>query len=200
MKSKIKILIVDDEPAIVETLKYILSLDGFEVIQSHTGKDATETLGKCNPSIIILDIGLPDISGFEVCKEIRKISNVPIIFLTARAEEIDRILGLEMGGDDYITKPFSPREVLARVKAVLRRSVEDVDKINNYRQSETQIVNKTKNFDIDTEKLKVIYKNQYLELSRYEFRLLCILIKRPGKVFSREELMDRAWGISRDEP
>jgi two-component system, OmpR family, catabolic regulation response regulator CreB len=184
---KITILIVDDEPSIIETINYVLVSEGFEVLQSTTGRDALKILSENPPSLIILDVGLPDMTGFDVCKAIRKKSALPIIFLTARTEEVDRVLGLELGGDDYVSKPFSPRELLARVKAILRRSTEE--------QHEIKIAgsNPAKDYVIDIEKMKIFYKTNQLELSRYEFRILCLLIKRPGKVFSRDEIMNKVW-------
>ena len=136
--------------------------------------------------LIILDIGLPDISGFELCKQIRSQSTVPIIFLTARIEEIDRVVGLEIGGDDYVVKPFSPRELTARVKAVLRRTVQG----NHTEQAPTTVWN------VDGIRRQITYFGNALDLSRTEYELLYAFIRSPGRVFTRDQLMDAVW----DEP
>jgi two-component system catabolic regulation response regulator CreB len=138
--------------------------------------------------LIVLDIGLPDINGFELCKQIRRKSDVPIIFLTARNEEVDRVVGLEIGGDDYVVKPFSPRELTARVKAVLRRI-----RIQPSRQGPQAASDA---WQVDGAKRQIFYFGKVLDLSRTEFDLLSTLIQRPGQVFSREQLMAAAW----DEP
>lgn len=135
--------------------------------------------------LIILDIGLPDINGFELCKEIRKTHLIPIIFLTARADEVDRVVGLEIGGDDYVIKPFSPRELSARVKAVLRRM-----------QQRTASAPDGSAFQIDESRKQISFFGKKLELSRYEYAILKVFIRRPGHVLSREQLMDMVW----DEP
>jgi two-component system catabolic regulation response regulator CreB len=135
--------------------------------------------------LIVLDIGLPDINGLELCKEIRQRCNLPIIFLTARATEIDRVVGLEIGADDYVVKPFSPRELTARVKAVLRRTRRPVVERPT-----------PQTFQVDESKRRISYRGRPLDLSRYEYNLLTLFIQRPGHVFSREQLMDMAW----DEP
>lgn len=178
------VLLVDDEISIVDSLLYAFSSEGFRVQSAATAQEALIYIEKSCPDFIVLDLGLPDRSGFEVCKDLRKAgNNTPILFLTARAEEVDRILGLELGGDDYVVKPFSPREVVARAKAILRRFSEEESKPPK-QQSE---------FSIDEDKLIISFKGEALNLSRYEFRLLTVLVKRPGRVFSREELMNRAW-------
>ena len=119
--SKPRILIVEDEPGIADTLQYALRTDGFEPAWCATGEEALQRIGESAPALVILDVGLPDASGFEIFKRIRETSEVPVVFLTARSDEIDRVVGLELGADDYIAKPFSPRELVARVAAVLRR-------------------------------------------------------------------------------
>ncbi len=182
---KPKILIVEDEPAIADTIQYALETDGFDVICVSTGMPVMPLLIEQNIDLIILDIGLPDVNGLELCKEIRKTKSLPIIFLTARADEVDRVVGLEIGGDDYVTKPFSPRELAARVKAVLRRTRQD-----DASSTRNQV------FHIDESKLRISYFNKPLDLSRYEYNLLKVFINRPGRVFTRDQLMDLAW----DEP
>lgn len=185
-----KILIVDDEPSIIEVIVFAMETEGFLTSSCSTGGDALAELAASAFDLVILDIGLPDINGFELAKQIRSTSAVPIIFLTARSNEIDRVVGLELGGDDYVTKPFSPRELSARVKAVLRRT------------ASPGLVNLTTNnelFLVDEEKFQISYLNRQLDLSRTEFRLLRQLVQKPGRVYSREQLMNHAWehaGIS----
>ena len=184
---KPKILIIEDEAGIVDNILYALKTDGFDTIWCATGNEGLEAISKNEISIIILDIGLPDINGFELFKKIKKTENIPVIFLTARSEEIDRVVGLEMGADDYVTKPFSPRELTARVKAVLRRSGARADQKNN--------IKKSQNFPFycDDKKKSITYYGKKLKISRYEYRILKILIEHPGWVYSREQLMEHAW-------
>ncbi|NIA13414.1 MAG: two-component system response regulator CreB [Nitrospiraceae bacterium] len=180
-----RILIVEDEPAIADNIAYVLETEGFEVVRCATGGEASEALAADNIALIVLDVGLPDCSGFDLCKEIRKTSAVPIIFLTARSDEIDRVVGLEIGGDDYMPKPFSPRELAARVKAVLRRT-----------QSETGSTGESPAqppLALDPHKMIVHYFGTPLDLSRYEFRILEVLMRRPGWVYSRDKLMELVW-------
>jgi two-component system catabolic regulation response regulator CreB len=187
MSEKATILIVDDEPSIADALKYALSQEGFNTQLVGTGTDALTYIAEQSPALVVLDVGLPDMTGYDVCRRIRERTATPILFLTARADEVDRILGLELGGDDYISKPFSPREVVARIKAILRRSeglVVSAAAVSSRRNSA---------FKIDEERMKVMYKGEPLDLTRYELRLLCVLVRRPGRVYSREELMNIAW-------
>ena len=181
MDKIIKILVVEDEISIFETIEFSLKKEKFNACHAKNGQQALTFLDKNDFALVILDIGLPDLDGFEVCKEIRKKSNVPIIFLTARGEEIEKILGLELGADDYLTKPFSPRELAARVKSILRRS------------SRIEHVENNALWKVDLERIQISYQGNIIDLSTYEFRLMEVLLKRPGKVFSRGELMDRAW-------
>jgi two-component system catabolic regulation response regulator CreB len=184
------VLIIEDEGGIVDNMVYALETEGYNTLWSSTGKDGLEKINSRDISIVILDIGLPDINGFELFKKIKKQSNVPVIFLTARSQEIDRVVGLEMGADDYVTKPFSPRELTARVKAVLRRVQQppDVD--------QTSKKSKTFPFVCDEKRNSITYHGTPLQISRYEYRILKILIDHPGWVYSREKLMEMAW----DEP
>ncbi len=182
---KLKILIVEDEPAIAETIQYALETDGFETYLLSAGMPVIPMLDQEAIDLIILDIGLPDISGLELCKDIRQTHSLPIIFLTARADEIDRVVGLEIGADDYVVKPFSPRELAARVKAVLRRT-----------QHPSAVTTELQAFQIDKARRQISYFGTPMDLSRYEYNLLEILMKRPGHVYSREQLMELAW----DEP
>jgi len=180
---KARILIVDDEPSIVDAIQYALETEGFETACLYSGLPVIPSLAEQPADLVVLDIGLPDISGLELCREIRRTSEVPIIFLTARADEIDRVVGLELGADDYITKPFSPREVSARVKAVLRRTGTGANLVPP--RDAVFIVNESKR--------RIWYHGECLDLSRYEYEILKTFIRRPGHVFSREQLMEHAW-------
>jgi two-component system, OmpR family, catabolic regulation response regulator CreB len=181
-----KILIIEDEPSIADNIIYALRTEGFEPCYAGTGSDALELLRSENIALSILDIGLPDINGFELLKEIRVFSSVPVIILTARSDEVDRIVGLEIGADDYVTKPFSPRELTARVKAVLRRGAECKSPVDNNIKP-----NAAAPFSLDEKKYTIKYYGELLELSRYEFRLLRALVLNPGRVYNREQLMER---------
>ncbi len=178
------ILIVEDETAIADTLAYALTTDGFSPHHVTLGQAALDFLRSAEsprPALIVLDVGLPDMSGFEVCRRLRQFSDTPVIFLTARSDEIDRIVGLEIGADDYVTKPFSPRELVARIRAVLRRL-----QANNPVTAITQ-------FELRTDEGRVSYYGQNLLLTRYEYLLLKTMIDRPGHLFSRAQLMDLVW-------
>ena len=183
---RVTVLIVEDETAIADTIQYALETEGFTPIMAATGQEGLDCFASTPVDLIILDIGLPDTNGFELCKEIRRRSDVPIIFLTARSEEVDRVVGLEIGGDDYVVKPFSPRELTARVKAILRR----IRQNNDVWSSDGSI------WQIDGGKRQITYFGQLLDLSRTEYDLMCTFIRRPGRVFTREQLMAAAW----DEP
>ena len=180
-----RVLVVEDEPAIADTITYALRTEGFEVAWCSTGEEALRILEGNPADLIVLDVGLPDRNGFDLCKEIRKTSAVPIIFLTARTSEVDRVLGLEIGGDDYVAKPFSPRELAARVRAILRRTPSA--------QGESNAVRVHSPMSIDKDRMKVWYFGKPLELSRYEFRILEVLLRHPGWVYSREKLMEMVW-------
>ncbi len=181
------ILVVEDEPAIADTVTYALKTEGFTVQWCATACEAHRAIEGTCPDLIVLDVGLPDESGFDVCRKIRTHSQVPILFLTARDSEVDRIVGLEIGADDYVVKPFSPREVSARVRAILRRTQ------NTQTGEPPQAACPLR---VDAARHQVLYFDVPLELSRYEFRLLEWLAQHPGQVFSREQLMSRVW----DEP
>ncbi|MBK1883297.1 two-component system response regulator CreB [Luteolibacter pohnpeiensis] len=186
------ILLVEDEPAIADTLLYALGTDCFEVTHALTGADAIAAFKEISFDFVILDIGLPDMTGLDVCRRLRKVTHVPILFLTARSGEVDRILGLELGGDDYVTKPFSPREVVARVRAILRRSPELRDE-----ESPSESVNElglaSSFFHHDDSSMRVHCHGIALDLTAHEYKLLLVLIKQPGRVFTREQLLDKAW-------
>src|SRR4051812_10382205 len=189
------ILIVEDEPGIADTLQYALRTDGFEPAWCATGEEALGRIAAAPPSLVILDVGLPDASGFEIFKRIRATSEVPVVFLTARSDEIDRVVGLELGADDYIAKPFSPRELVARVRGVLRRSAKAGAPQAGAAAAATIASGP---IAVDEGKMQVRYYGRALELSRYEFGLLKTLASRPGHVFTREALLDRVWGDDSD--
>ena len=175
------ILVVEDEPAIADTIQYALESEGFRCLRLEGGAGVVEALDRQPVALVVLDIGLPDMSGIEVCRRIRQRHDVPVIFLTARADEVDRVVGLELGADDYVTKPFSPRELAARAKAVLRRS----------RRGGGAPPGSA--FALDEEKRQISYFGKPLDLSRYEYKLLAVLLKRPGRVYSRDELLEMVW-------
>ena len=183
------LLLVEDEPAIADTIQYALESEGFRCLRLETGAGVVEVLDRQPVALVILDIGLPDMSGVEVCRLIRQRHEVPVIFLTARAGEVDRVVGLELGADDYVTKPFSPRELAARVKAVLRRARPPA-------AGAAPAPAPAGAFALDEERMRITYFGRPLELSRYEYRLLAVLLKRPGRVYSREQLLELVW----DEP
>lgn len=178
------ILVVEDEPPIAETIVYALETEGFRPLWKTTSRDALAALVENDIALIVLDVGLPDANGFDFCREIRRQGNVPVIFLTARSSEVDRIVGLEIGGDDYLVKPFSPRELTARVRAVLRR---------NPGGAIQPSVAATRAWQHDKARCRVSYRGKALDLTRNEYRLLGALLAQPGRVFSREQLMAAAW-------
>lgn len=183
-----RILVVEDEPGIAETITYALETEGMVHHWVNTGQEAVASHQEKPYDLILLDIGIPDMSGFDVCRKIREHSRIPIVFLTARDEEIDRVAGLEMGADDYIVKPFSPRELSARIRAILRRTQmepkAEATSVDSY--SAASLI-------VDEIKKTIHFHGKALELSRYEFRLLAVLVQSPGRVFSREQLLTRAW-------
>jgi two-component system catabolic regulation response regulator CreB len=192
-----RILIIEDEPAIADTLLYALKTEGFAPEWCATGRAGLAALEAAVKSgrafaLVVLDVGLPDGTGFEVCKVIRKTSTVPVIFLTARNAEIDRVLGLEIGGDDYLVKPFSPRELTARVKAILRRvPVADGELAKDVAAKGG--AEEVKELSVDEARCVITFRGVALELTRYEFRLLKVLVAQPGRVFSRDQLMTAVW-------
>jgi two-component system catabolic regulation response regulator CreB len=189
-----RVLIVEDEPAIADTLVYALKTEGFEPEWCATGRAGLAALAAKPFALVVLDVGLPDGTGFEICKTIRTRSNVPVIFLTARNTELDRVLGLELGGDDYLVKPFSPRELTARVKAILRRTNGGGQEPAAGAAPPAQEAEKSAaEFVIDEERCTIVFRGTTLDLTRYEFRLLKVLVAKPGRVFSRDQLMSAAW-------
>jgi phosphate regulon transcriptional regulator PhoB len=184
---KVKVIVVDDEADLVELVSYNLKKEGFTVESASDGSEALAKIRNNNYDLVILDLMLPGIQGMELCRILRNdpsTARLPIIMLTAKTEELDKVLGLEMGADDYMTKPFSPRELIARVKAVLRRSRE--------KTSEERML-KVGELEVDRERYTVSVKGRPVKLSATEFKLLLYLAERKGKVFSREQLLDAVW-------
>ncbi len=186
------IYIVEDEPSIAQTVQFALESEGFAVTHFTTGHACVEALGAEGPSLILLDIGLADGNGFDFFRLIRQRCPAPIIFLTARGEEIDRVVGLEMGADDYIVKPFSLRELIARVRVVLRRAGEIAPAITSAASPE-QGSTGTGDFEIDAPRRRILFRSVPLELTLHEYRLLETFIGQPGRVFTRGQLLQRAW-------
>lgn len=184
-----RILVVDDEQQIRDTMAQFLSNQGYQVEIATNGYEALEKNKSYKPDLILLDLMLPRLNGLEVCKEIRKTSSVPIIMLTAKGDEIDKLLGLEIGADDYITKPFSMREVEARMKAVLRRTKGELQQKENTRY-------KFGDLEIDTDKRQVFVKDKLIELTPSEYGILLTLATSPGRPYSRLQLLNSTWGES----
>jgi two-component system catabolic regulation response regulator CreB len=189
------ILIIEDEGGIVDNIVYALKTEGYDTLWCSTGMEGLEAVKKQEIGLVLLDVGLPDINGFELFKDLKQVRDVPVIFLTARSEEIDRVVGLEIGADDYVTKPFSPRELTARVKAVLRRTQSPTHAPVEDKGGKSECHPKFP-FKCDDKKNAIFYHGVQLQTSRYEYRVLKILIDHPGWVYSREQLMEKAW----DEP
>jgi len=182
-----RILVVDDEVKIVEVVKSYLEHSGYEVYEAYNGAQVLSTFERIDPSLIVLDLMLPDMSGEEICKAIRKRSRIPIIMLTAKVEEEDILNGLDMGADDYVTKPFSPKQLVARVGAVLRRASEEPLPLSN-------IISFNGDLVIDNLKHEVRKNNNIINLTPNEYKILMALIKYPKKTFTREELISMALG------
>lgn len=181
-----KILLVEDEKTLAKALKFNLEKEGFRVEVAFDGEEALNAMSGEEPDLVILDLMLPKIDGYEVCRSIRRSSDVPIIMLTARDEDIDKILGLELGADDYMTKPFNTRELLARIRAILRRTVQQAAAARSFI--------KVGDLQIDVIKHKVTVKGREVALTSREYNLLSLLASNPGKVYSREELLEEIWG------
>jgi two-component system catabolic regulation response regulator CreB len=189
----VTILIVEDELAIADSIAYALRTDGFVARHVSLGAQALQAMRDADPAslpaLVVLDVGLPDMNGFEVCRQLRQFCNAPVIFLTARSDEIDRIVGLEIGADDYVTKPFSPRELVARIRVVLRRLAPPAAAVPAAPAAR---------FDIRAAEARILYRAQPLDLTRYEYLLLKALCERPSHVLSRAQLMDRVWADAPD--
>jgi two-component system, OmpR family, catabolic regulation response regulator CreB len=177
------VLVVEDEQAIADTIVYALRTEGFAPVWKTTGRDALAVAAEQAVALVVLDVGLPDLSGFDVCRELQKLGAPPVIFLTARSSEVDRIVGLELGADDYLAKPFSPRELTARVRAILRRA--------NGQAGVPAAAGGV--WAHDKARCRIAYRGRTLELTRNEYRLLAALLAAPGRVFSRDQLMAAAW-------
>ena len=183
------ILVVDDEPSVVNLIAYNLRKAHYQVLTATNGRDALNQARQTQPDLILLDLMIPEMDGLEVCRELRKTSEVPIIMVTARGEETDRVIGLELGADDYICKPFSVRELLARVKAVLRRT-----QLGNTEESDTTILHGIAGLQLDFECRLASIDGVKLDLTRLEFDLLHHLLLNAGRVLTRENLLEQAWG------
>lgn len=181
------VLVVDDEKPIVDILKYNLAKEGYNVLMAFDGEEALKAAETGNPDLVLLDIMLPKIDGFSVCKKLREKMTCPIIMLTAKGEEVDKVLGLELGADDYVTKPFSMRELMARVKANLRRNV-------MAEPSGQQQIIKIKDLELDLKSYQLKKKGEPLDLTFREFELIKFLATQAGQVFSREKLLEEVWG------
>jgi DNA-binding response OmpR family regulator len=185
-----KILVVDDEPAVTDLLAYNLRKANYDVLTAANGREALTVARQSNPDLILLDLMLPEIDGLDVCRELRKTSEVPIIMITARGEEIDRVVGLELGADDYVSKPFSVRELLARIKAVLRRAAQSEQKAVGLER----ILCGKGGLQLEPESRLVKVAETNLPLTRLEFDLLQLLLSNAGRVLTRERLLEQAWG------
>lgn len=183
-----RVLIVEDEPSIADNICFGLKKEGFDSDWCTTGAEGLRLLKEGDYAVVILDVGLPDTTGFEVCKQVRGFSQVPLIFLTARNEEIDRILGLEIGGDDYVCKPFSVRELVARVRVILRRG-----RVEATTEKSDAVAETFGDFLLDKARYQIALKQQQLNLTRYEYRMLKVFLERPSRVLTREQLMYQVW-------
>lgn len=187
MAGKLKIMVVDDDSHIAELISLYLIKEGYETKEVYSGKDAVREFSSFNPNLVMLDIMLPELDGYQVCSEIRKISDIPIIMLTAKGETFDKVLGLELGADDYIVKPFDPKELIARIKAVLRRYDKKPAKAKTNELVFDDLVINISNYT-------VVYKEEYLDFPPKEFELLYFLAEHKNQVFTREQLLDKIWG------
>lgn len=190
-KLKAKILLVDDDRSLLEILRYNLERDGYHCLTSTSGARAVESVRKEEPDLILLDVMLPELNGLEVCRILRHNSNVPIIILSAKTEEIDKVVGLELGADDYITKPFSMRELQARIRSLLKRSLgTDYSKGT----AETEAVIKAGDLQVYPEKFHATLDGETLNLTRREFELLNLFVSNRGLVLKRDQVLDKIWG------
>ena len=188
-----RILLVEDESAIADTVQYALRTDGFDCDWCASGAAALAQFDQQRPALVVLDVGLPDVNGFELFRRLRERADVPVVFLTARGAEIDRVVGLELGADDYVAKPFSPRELVARIRTVLRRSAREPVQ-SPAAPAEPRRSAAVGCFEVDDSRRVIRCQGQALSLSRYEYGLLRTLIGRPGHVYTREALLDAVWG------
>ena len=207
MTLKPRILLVEDESGIADTLQYVLSTDGFLPVWCSTATEALAQFSGELPSLVVLDVGLPDINGFELFRRLQALpggNQVPMLFLTARSDEIDRVVGLELGADDYIAKPFSPRELVARVRTILRRSARPTAVAAPAITRPSQMPGVAAPaatpslWLLDEERHQIRFYGRALELSRYEYGVLRLLVQKPGRVFTRDELLQKVWGDAND--
>lgn len=182
-----KILLVDDEPKILQLARDYIESAGFAVLAASNGRAALDAFRSGQPDLIVLDLGLPELDGLDVTRAVRKDSNVPIIMLTARGEESDRLVGLELGADDYIVKPFSPKELVARVRAVLRRAENSNTQTDRIRVAD---------LSLDVPRMKVTVNDRAVEMTATEFQLLATLARQPGRIFTRAQLLDAVRGVA----
>lgn len=187
-----RILIVDDDPHLREVVCFALERAGYETLTATNGVEALEAHRLNQPDLIVLDVLMPELDGFAVCRELRRISSVPILLLSSRDEEVDRVLGLELGADDYVGKPFSPRELVARVRANLRRQNE----LAKSREPGDDVIC-VDDYQINLDRIEASWNGQPLVLTQLEFQLLCTLARRPDKVFSRDDLMQAIYDVRR---
>lgn len=190
-----KVLVVDDDPNIVEVLRLYFDKDGFAVISCLSGDRAIETFQTSQPDLVVLDLMLPGKDGYDICREIRKTSDVPIIMLTARSDTLDKVVGLELGADDYVQKPFEPKELLARVKAILRRSEKrEAAPAEQAESKENSEVISYEGFTVDTARYVVTVEGKEIDIPPKELELLFFLASHPNRVFTREQLLENVWG------
>ena len=188
-----KALLVEDDQTLLDVLEYNLVKEGYTVITANNGTRALELVRSDKPEVVILDVMLPELDGFEVCRILRKETTIPIIMLTAKTDEIDKVVGLELGADDYITKPFSMREFLARIRAVLRRSELSKQDSKGSGEASPPVI-RFDNFEIDLARYQLSLGGSVLDIRRKEFELLAFLVQNKGQVFSREHLLSKVWG------
>ena len=184
---KTKVLVVDDEQDILDLVRYHLEREGYQVVGCRDGKSALDLVGRDNPDLVILDLLMPGVDGLEVCRRLRRDSAIPIIMLTAKADEMDKVVGLELGADDYVTKPFSPRELVARVRAILRRGAPTPD----------EKVLRLGDLTMDFARYQVTVKGREVSLTAKEMELLRALVEAKGRVLNRDFLLERVWGYDR---
>jgi two-component system response regulator RegX3 len=182
-----RVLVVEDEESYRDALSFLLEREGFEVTLAETGPDAVASFERDGADIVLLDVMLPGVPGTEVCRQIRKVSQVPVIMVSARDDEIDKVIGLELGADDYVTKPYSPRELLARIRAVLRRGVETMDL--------APAIVEAAGLRMDVDRHVVTRHGRPLSLPLKEFELLEVLLRNAGRVLTRGQLIERVWGV-----
>lgn len=184
---KTKVLVVDDEQDILDLVRYHLEREGYQVVGCRDGKSALDLVGRDNPDLVILDLLMPGVDGLEVCRRLRRDSAIPIIMLTAKADEMDKVVGLELGADDYVTKPFSPRELVARVRAILRRQASTPE----------EKVLKVGDLTVDFARYQVTVEGREVSLTAKEIELLRALVEAKGRVLNRDFLLERVWGYDR---